>query len=315
MIMDRDSVETDVREQRRMAGHLERASAYAAVGGSVLVGLAALGVRAVVRRVTDPGTTENRFFTPWELGVPYEEVAFRTPDGLVLRGWWLEHPDPQRTVVALAGHNGARHHALGIGAVLWHRGANVLLFDNRGRGSSDGDRGSLGYFETLDASAAVGYALSRSDKPLGLLGFSMGAAVAVMVAARDARVGAVVADSPFASQRGLLRSHLRRYLGPAAGALVKLSERFLPYDMEEVEPIREVAGISPRTCLFIHGELDETTDPHDSRKLYEAAGEPKELWLLDGVDHCGAYFADRAAYSERVSDFFKEHLTPRPDDG
>ena len=262
----------------------------------------------MVRRVTDPGPTEERFFTPWELGITHEEVEFRTPDGLILRGWWLENSDPRRTVVALAGHNGARHHALGIGAALWHRGANVLLFDNRGRGFSDGDRGSLGYFETVDASAAVEYALSRSEYPLGLLGFSMGAAVAVMVAARDARVGAIVADSPFASQRGLLCTHLRRYLGPAAGALVELSGRFLPYDMEEVEPIREVAKISPRACMFIHGELDETTNPRDSRALHEAAEEPKELWPLAGVDHCGAYFADRAAYSEKVSGFFERHL-------
>ena len=312
MIMGMGGVESGFREGRQMADHLERASVYTAVGVPVLAALGAGAiVRSVVRSVTNPGPAEERFFTPWELGIPYEEVELRTPDGLVLRGWWLEHPDPRRTIVALAGQNGARHHALGIGAALWHRGANVLLFDNRGRGSSDGDRGSLGYFEAVDASSAIEYVLSRSDKPLGLLGFSMGAAVAVMAAARDPRVGAVVADSPFASQRGLLRAHLGRYLGPAAGPLLKLSESFLPYDLEKVEPIREVARIAPRACLFIHGELDDTTDPRDSRALYEAAGEPKEIWLLGGVDHCGAYFADRAAYSERVADFFERRLMPR----
>jgi fermentation-respiration switch protein FrsA (DUF1100 family) len=43
-------------------------------------------------------------------------------------------------------------------------------------------------------------------------------------------------------------------------------------------------------------------------RLYEAAGEPKELWLLEGAGHCDAYFADREAYCERVAAFFEEHL-------
>jgi uncharacterized protein len=62
---------------------------------------------------------------------------------------------------------------------------------------------------------AVGYALSKAPGlPLGLIGYSMGAAVAVLAAARDERVGAMVADSPFASERGLVRHLLRRQIGP-----------------------------------------------------------------------------------------------------
>ena len=71
----------------------------------------------------------------------------------------------------------------------------MLLFDHRGRGSSEGELISLGYYETLDTLAAIGYSLSRAPEvPLGLIGYSMGAAVAVMAAARDERVKAIVAD-------------------------------------------------------------------------------------------------------------------------
>jgi len=55
---------------------------------------------------------------------------------------------------------------------------------------------------------------------------------------------------------------------------------------------------------------DSITSPHDSEALYAAAGEPKELWLLPGVEHCGAYFADRAVYSNRVAAFFRRALAP-----
>jgi uncharacterized protein len=271
--------------------------------------LTALTSWVTARRITAPGPREGKFVTPWELGIPYEEIEFRTEDGLLLRGWWLPAPQAKRTVIALHGHKGARHHCVGIGAALWRREANVLLFDHRGRGSSEGELMSLGYFETLDALAAVGYALSRAPGlPLGLIGYSMGAAVAVMAAARDERVGAIVADSPYASERALVRTLLGRQLGPLHGPVAALTERLLPYDPGKVEPLREVAVITSRACLFVHGLLDETCDPKDSLRLYEAAGDHKELWLLEGMGHCDAYFADREAYCERVGSFFEEHL-------
>jgi len=276
-----------------------------AVGAS----FAALAAWTTARRITAPGPREKKFVTPWELGVPYEEVCFRTEDGFLLRGWWLPASQARRTVIALHGHRGARHHCVGIGAALWRRGANVLLFDNRGRGSSEGELMSLGHFETADASAAIGYVLSRAPGvPLGLIGYSMGAAVALISTARDGRVGAVVADSPFASERELVRSLLRKHIGPLHGPIAALTERILPYDLREVNPLREVAKIAPRACLFIHGQLDKTCDPEDSVNLYEAAGEPKELWLLEGASHCDAYFADREAYCEKVAAFLEEHL-------
>lgn len=125
---------------------------------------AALASWVTARRITSPGPREKRFITPWELGISYEEVAFRTKDGLLLRGWWLPAPRPKRTVIALHGHRGARHHCVGIGAALWRRGANVLLFDHRGRGSSEGELMSLGYYETLDALAAIGYTHSKAPE-------------------------------------------------------------------------------------------------------------------------------------------------------
>lgn len=273
------------------------------------VSLATLAAWVTARRITAPGPRERKFVTPWELGIPHEEVSFRTEDGLLLRGWWLPAPEAKRTAIALHGHRGARHHCVGVAAALWRRGANVLLFDHRGRGSSEGELVSLGHFETIDALAAIGYALSRAPRvPLGLIGYSMGAAVAVMAAARDERVGAVVADSPFASERKMVRLLLRKRIGPLHRPIAALTECLLPYDPGVVAPLREVTKIAPRACLFIHGMLDRTCDPRGSVRLYEAAGDPKELWLLEEEGHCDAYFANREAYCERVGAFFKKHL-------
>jgi uncharacterized protein len=69
----------------------------------------------------------------------------------------------------------------------------------------------------------------------------------------------------------------------------------------------EAAKIAPRACLFVHGLLDKTCDPKDSRRIYRAAGEPKRLWLLEETRHSDAYFDDREAYCEKVDSFFEEH--------
>src|SRR5919202_2905866 len=160
--------------------------------------LTTLAAWITARRITAPGPREQKFVTPWELGISHEEVSFQTEDGLLLSGWWLPSLEPKRTIISLHGHRGAKHHCVGVGAALWRRGANVLLFDHRGRGSSDGEFLSLGYFETLDAIAAIKYVLSRAPGlPLGLIGYSMGAAGAVVSAAPGEGGGGVVADSPF----------------------------------------------------------------------------------------------------------------------
>lgn len=281
-----------------------------AFGAPAGTAAAILAAWSTARAITTPGPREKKFITPWELGVPHEEVSFSTEDGLTLRGWWLPNKNPKRTVVAFHGHRGEKHHSVGIGAALWRRGASVLLFDHRARGSSEGKTMSLGHFELRDATAAIRYAMSRAPGlPLGLLGYSMGAAVAIMAAARDGRVGAVVADSPFASERGLIRGLLQQRIGYAGLPVAALAEKFLPYDVDGMQPIEAAGKISPGATFFIHGLEDKTCSPLDSTKLHEAAGDPKDLWLLEGVGHCDAYFVDRSAYCERIASFFEEHLS------
>jgi len=293
-------------------------SLFERVGRGVIFGfpagvaaLTALGAWRLAQRLVRPKTVGLKFFTPWELGIPYEDVEFMTSDGLKLSGWWLEAPGATRTVVALTGHYGGRSDALGISAALWRKGMNVLLFDFRGRGTSDPHINTLGYCETLDALAATAFARRMAPgSAVGLIGFSMGGAVAIMAAARDHTIGAVVADSPFASQRQVLRRHFSKRTRLPAFPFLPLTALFLPYDMDAVEPIQEVASIAPRALMLIHGELDPITDPRDSDALFAAAGQPKEMWALPGAGHCDAYFLDRTAYVERVTTFFESHLHP-----
>ena len=80
------------------------------------------------------------------------------------------------------------------------------------------------------------------------------------------------------------------------------------YPFQAVRPLDAVAKIAPRPLLLIHGTADTVIPVVHSYRLYEAAGDPKELWIFEGAQHCGGYFADRPAYVQRVAEFFAKAL-------
>jgi alpha-beta hydrolase superfamily lysophospholipase len=283
-------------------------------GGAIVAGVLGLAAYTSYRLNAPRRRSLYDDFTvsPWEVQVPHELVSFQTDDGLTLRGWWLPQPDSKRVIVGFTGHRGAKHELLGIGSGLWRAGNNVLLFDFRGRGDSDVAPLSLVHNELPDARAALRYARERMpDARLGVIGYSMGAAVAILVAAADPTIQAVVADSPFASIRDVLTNvYQRRRLPPRF--LLELSDVInrwrYGYQFEAVRPVDVVADIAPRPLFIIHGSADSLIPVEQGERLYAAAGEPKELWIVENAIHCGAYFLDRPGYVQRVTTFFEEAL-------
>ena len=284
------------------------------LGGVLAAG--ALGVAAYTTRHLN-GPTRRRHlqdytFSPWELGVDYEAVEFQARDGVMIRGWWLPRPASKQVVIGCTGHRGAKHELLGIGSGLWRAGNNVLLFDFRGRGASDLAACSLAYHEMEDLQAAVDYVCGRlPEARLGVIGYSMGAAVALLVAAREPRLRAVVADSPFATMRDVIGHAFERRripTRPMLGLTGWVNRWRYGYCFDAVEPVEVVGAIAPRPILLIHGTDDSIIPVDHSRAIFAAAGEPKELWILPGVKHCGGYFADRSYYVARVVQFFARYL-------
>lgn len=285
-------------------------AAVGALGG-------AIGVAWYVSHRVNPTPRRTIYdsytFTPWELGVPYERVTLHTPDGLSLSAWWLPRPASRSLVIGCHGHTGAKHELLGIGTGCWRAGHNVLLFDFRGRGESDPWPNTLISREVDDLLTALTYARERMpDARIGVIGYSMGAAVAILAAAREPAITALVADSPFATATELIANGLRSTLRIPANPLIALAdvlvERRHGYRFSRVRPIDAIGSLAPRPLLLIHGTADTLIPVAHARQIFAAAGEPKELWLCEGADHCGAYFADRVTYVARVTAFFSQYL-------
>ena len=272
--------------------------------------------------------SRGRGFTPFETGVRYDDVRITAEDGTAMRGWLFLSEPRAPTILACGGYRGRRADLLGISSALWRAGFNVLLFDYRGHGERAPDDApspvTLGYRELADARASLGLLRSRFPQaPLGLIGFSMGAAVALMVAAREPSVRAVIADSPFTAQRDIVRYRVRRAAGrfastltqPLGDAIVALADRRLQrrlgFRFADVQPLGDVTRLT-QPLLLIHGEADTEVPVEHSQRIARAAAEagvPLETWYVPTATHCEAYFLDRPAYCDRAVTFFRRHLT------
>lgn len=256
---------------------------------------------------------DQYFFTPFETGVPYESVSFTTTDGVELRGWWLQGCGSQ-TVVGLNGRMGTKSDLLGVGTYLNRAGFSVLLFDYRGCGESMPATMSMGQFERIDVTAAVEYVLSRiPDASIGIIGFSLGASLGVVTAAADDRIRALVSDSPFSSSEGIVLNRLKRFL-PLPLILVRLWTRWWTrvlygYDSVGLDVVGAAERLSGTKLLFIISGKDSVIPPDDQRRVVRAAPGSAVVWEYDGVDHCGAYFADRKGYVDTIISFFDDALS------
>ena len=141
---------------------------------------------------------------PSQLSLPWEDVTFPSRgDEVPLSGWYLPADADDRCVILIQGtehhRNSPKIRALRLGRDLVNHGFSVLLFDFRARGESGGDRSSEGDREQWDVLGAIDYVSGRGIplERIGLLGFSLGAGVALLVAAQEPRIPAVVSDSGF----------------------------------------------------------------------------------------------------------------------
>ncbi len=296
---------------------LRRAATTAgvALGGALASGLAVGYIVAVtLTRPHKPGPQDDYVMTPYETGADFEPITIpSTYAEYEIQGWWFPRPESNRVVICCSGYRGTKSELIGIATFLWRAGFNVLLFDYNGHGSGRGAPVTLGYREMHDFMDALDYTKRRlPNARIGVFGASMGASLAILGAALHPEILAVVADSPFATHTDVVTHNVERVVRLPSRPFVRIADEFLyrmaGYRGSDVEPIRAVAAISPRPLLLFHGTADRVTPVEQGIRVYEAAGEPKELVLGEGADHCGTYFLDRPAYSKSVIAFFSEAL-------
>jgi alpha-beta hydrolase superfamily lysophospholipase len=227
-------------------------------------------------------------------------------------------------VVICHGYYGNRETMLPYLKFLHQAGYAAFLFDFRAHGWSEGHMAGFGTREPYDLLAALDWVKEREetrDLPLAVLGESMGASVAMLVAAEDKRIQAVVADSPYARFDVAVDGRLRLALGPAAPLVSphtkRVGERLLGVRCEEIAPVEAIARIAPRPVLLIHGLDDRLLSPENSsRCIHEAAPGNTTLWEVAGARHVQSVYVASEEYARRVIDFLNSALGEHaPDQG
>jgi len=280
--------------------------------GAYLTYVAIRGSRLLVRPEVRPFApdVDDGPATPGDIGLEFEAVRFTTDDGVTLAGWLVPAARETTTaVIVLHGFSGHRLPELAAFVPWLQERHHVLQFDFRGHGESGPGAVTLGTMERRDVAAAVAFLESRGLGPIALFGVSMGAAIAIQ-AAPELSVAAVVADAAFAELHHPVGNRMRQvgYPLPGLGSRAIVAAAALRTRSRLLDPIAAVSRIAPRGLLLIAPKADELISWRQSVRLFEAAGEPKELYIVEGAGHAEAYATDPDEYQGRVLDFLERYL-------
>ena len=203
--------------------------------------------------------------------------------GVKLRGWHCRPAGPKRgTVVYLHGIADNRDSSIGVIRRFTTQGLDVVAYDSRAHGASDGNLCTYGYFEKEDLRGVVD---TLSPGPLVLLGTSLGAAVALQEAATDTRVSGVIAAEVFSYLETIARERAPSFVpGYLMAQAFRVAEQRAAFSVRDVSPVRAASKIRV-PVLLIHGEGDLLTTPEHSRRVFVALAGPKRLLLVPRAGH------------------------------
>lgn len=245
--------------------------------------------------------------TPDRYQHAYEEVSFVTKDSLTLRGWFIpSQEETAKTIIALHGWPADKGDILPF-VLFLNQKHNLLLFDFRALGESQGEYSTLGAREKEDLLAAVRYVKSRGIKEVGVWGFSVGGAVALMTAPEAPEIKAVVSESAYASLDRMAKEAfrvplLRHPLGFMTGVWARA---LLGINIWDVSPL-QAARRMDIPVLIIHSTDDEVIPFSHAELLKEALrnNEKAEFWFAENLAHGQL----NSEHQERVQDFFDRNL-------
>jgi dienelactone hydrolase len=240
------------------------------------------------------------------LGAPYEDVEFRTSDGLLLKGWYIESRNGA-AVISFPGRASSQERA----KLLAKHGYGVLLFDRRGEGESQGDPNLFGWQGERDIHAAVAYLQTRPDvdsERIGGIGLSVGGELMIEASAESKALKAIVSEG--GSGRSV-RDDLAnpgvswQYVigdGFATVATALFTDNLPPADLQSLVPKMSAAA------FFIYAEKTRSIEEGPNKAFYDAATGPKEIWKVPGSGHMAGLKAQPEEYERRVVAFFDRHL-------
>jgi pimeloyl-ACP methyl ester carboxylesterase len=286
----------------------------AIVVGAIVVLYAGLSIFGAHEAMEVPRLPLPENVSPGDVGLDYEDVSFSSrEDAVVLKGWYLPADGDYAIIIVHGGFQPRLDDSvdtMNLANDLVAEGYNVLLFDLRGRGESEGEGRALSNIER-DIGGAFDYVMSQGYPPerIYIIGFCSGAASACIFASQN-QVGALVLDGCFANAYNMVVNQAE-----LLGIPEFLVDGFTPgvflmcrlfYDFELVNAEDVVADISC-PILFIHEENDELISLEEMQLLFELATSPaNDFWEVPDAEHSQSYKTHPEEFIDRVYGFFHE---------
>lgn len=245
-----------------------------------------------------------------------ENISFQTSDGLKLAGVFIRGTK-RASIILLHGYGRSKEQMLPQARFLNQAGYNVFMFDFRASGESEGNYITFGQNEQRDLVGAVRYLKTRSDvdsHQIGLLGFSMGGATALMTSNDLPEIRAIVVCSSFARFKSVIWQNFKEYfkglpffpLGWIVLYLIKLRTGIY---YPRINPITYIHKLKARPLMVIHGTHDQKVSVRDAMEIHKQAPWLKEFWIVQNAGHDNLYEFSKEEYEHRVLSFFQQYIS------
>jgi pimeloyl-ACP methyl ester carboxylesterase len=249
--------------------------------------------------------------SPADVGLSFKEVTFNSIDGLILGGWWIPASGSEKVVIQLHGHAGSMDSDIQYLPTLHQHNCNVLMFDFRGHGRSQGSIVTIGYRERQDVLGAIEFVKQKGFNNITLLGFSMGGVLAILVGAISPDVKAVISDSApvhltTAMRERIMELGFPRFAAAAiAWLIVAATSLRLGANLFDYDTACWVSRIAPRPLFLLHGGADRYVSDFD--ELVKAAGPSAQVWDVPNIGHTQVINVLHEEYLRRLADFIDKN--------
>ena len=247
----------------------------------------------------------------------YKDVSFKDINKLItLRGWYFTTPKNTKTVILAHGYGKNRFNfeeqSLEMIKTLLSNGYNVLAFDLRNSGKSDGKQFTLGYYEKDDVLGAISFVKSQGIDKVSLLGFSTGANAVLLAAGKNiSSVDAVIADTPYFTPEGFLQDSIFNLTKLPAFPFSKLSNiainMLIGIDISDINTSLAVARVGAKPFMLICSSRDTIVPLADSRKLFaaykNAQGISGQIWETSADGHANSFPENSQEYMDKLLQF------------